>query len=929
MTDEDTRFTRRSALQLLGGFTAGTAVWSSQAAAESDRTLTTDGNGNEKWILRFRDVFKASDDPDLSVTDAKQLAGELKQDTLDTLSEDTDYEVKNDFWLANAALVTATKDPESARAELTDLSGVESVHRDFMIPGPDPLSEADVLPHDHEVYQYGIPAMNIPDTWDAFNTRGDGVSVAVLDTGIDPDHPDLTLAQDGWTEFDEEGTEIDSKPYDPDGHGTHVSGTVAGGRASGLEGEPHLGVAPEADLYNVKVLDDGGTFTQILAGVEWAVEQGIDVVNMSLGATGMFGEMIEPIQNAFQEGTVVVSSAGNSGAESSGSPGNIFESFAVGASNPDGDITSFSSGELIRTSEDWDADWLTEDWPLNYHVPDVAAPGADVLSTYPDGEYNRLSGTSMASPHVAGAVALAISANPDLRGQVGELQDIFERTAVHGDGPDALPGIRYGEGIIDTLSGITSATDSNTIEGTVLDAAGDPLSDITVESSFGTSAETADDGSYSLLVTDGEWDLSADSFGYQPQTETLQVSGGESVTQDLSLVDGLDVAITSGQPDVIGVEESFNVDLSVANLESILISLSDETTLSSENVSLLLDDVEVPVGESYSLSEPVSGDISLTVEIAPEASPGTVALTHQFDGPGETQNAATGPTDVLEDPTDATLQIVEWDQTAEVTMGETLTPYITVENTGDRTTTVPLQWWLFDPEGDNVFTADVVTLQSGDQVTAEFPIEIPAGFVPPGQTGSHGWIVGDEVVSVSAEFFGSAFSIGEFTGPEQVDYGETLSLTVPYQNVGNAEGSDTVELTFDGVFVGSETISAAPGDSGTATVTFDTSRVVRDRYEYVVATSQTEVSGSVWVGPIQAPPAITENRPQDLSGDGLFEDINGDGVADIFDVQTLYSNLETDVVQDNAEYYNFSGDDPTEVTVFDVQALYERIQQLD
>lgn len=930
MLDDNNYLSRRSAVKILSGLTAGTALGSGSVSADQGTTMATDEKGHSKWVLRFPNIFEETDDAELSPTEAKQVGATFKRDALNTLSARPGYEVKSDFWLANAVLVTTQTEPAVAQRELSGLSGVQEVHPDFEIPGPEPISDSKLTPYDHGLYQYGLSEINVPAVWDQFGTRGDGASVAVLDTGIDPDHPDVSLVQGGWAEFDENGNQLDSNPYDPDGHGTHVSGTVAGGQASQLDGVPHLGVAPGVDLYNVKVLDNGGTFTQILAGVEWAVEQGIDIINMSLGATGTYDQMIEPLQNAFREGTVVVSSAGNSGVETSGSPANVFETFAIGASDSTGGVASFSSGELIRTNEDWDASWLTEDWPLNYYVPDVSAPGVSVISTYPGGSYRRLSGTSMAAPHVAGAVALVISAQPELRGDVDAIYEIFESTAIHGDGPDAFPDPRYGSGIIDALSTVTAATDNNSIRGTVTDDAGEPLAGVRVQSTFGTSTQTAEDGTYSLLVTDGEWEITADPFGFQPTQETVQVSGAAMVTQDLTLPAGLDVSLTAGQPDVVGRGEQFSIAVDVANLESIQISVTDSSDLTTEDVAVSIDGTSIPLEEPFVFDEPVTGSVVLTVQVTTDASTGTVGLRHTFSGPGQDLTVETGPSEVMMDPEDGSIGVVQWDQTEEVVMGQTLVPDITVENTGDKTITEALQWWLFDPNGQNVFTADVVTLEAGEQASTQLPIGIPETFVGPGETGLHGWIVGDKTVSIEAEFFGPLFAIGEVTAATQIDRGNTFEITVPFQNAGNLEGSDSINLLFDGVFVDSANISGAVGESGTATLEFDTSRVVRDQYSYSLSGTYDETSGEVWVGPVQAPPAVVgTSRPQDLNGDGLFEDIDGSGEADIFDVQALYNNLDTAAVQENAESYNFSGDDPNEVTVFDVQALFNRIQNMD
>jgi len=154
----------------------------------------------------------------------------------------------------------------------------------------------------------------------------------VLDTGVDADHPDIDLASDGWVEFDASGERLDTEPHDPSGHGTHVTGVVAGGNASGR----YVGVAPEARLLHGKVLDDGGTFAQITAGIEWALERDADVISMSFGIPANGDSVheeafIEPIRTASEAEAVVVTSSGNTGQGATGSSGNVYDAVAVGA----------------------------------------------------------------------------------------------------------------------------------------------------------------------------------------------------------------------------------------------------------------------------------------------------------------------------------------------------------------------------------------------------------------------------------------------------------------------------------------------------------------------------------------------------------------------------------------------------------------------
>ncbi|SEH53162.1 Right handed beta helix region [Halopenitus malekzadehii] len=296
----------------------------------------------------------------------------------------------------------------------------------------------------------GLETIRVPGTWDLYGTRGDGVRVAVLDTGVDPDHPDVTLADGGWAEFDERGVRLVSDPYDPNGHGTHVSGTVAGGNESGTA----IGVAPEAELLHAKTFgaDGSGTFRQISAGVQWAIENDADVVSMSFGANTKREEaFIDLVTSAETAGATVVAASGNNGANTSSSPGDVHESLTVGAVDDDA-VAYFSGGETVHRDE-WDSPPAT--WPDHYVVPDVVAPGVSVLSAVPDDGYDRFSGTSMATPHAAGVVALAIAA-AERTGGGGErstpatIREVIAESAVDlGDAPT-----RQGEGRIDAYGAV-------------------------------------------------------------------------------------------------------------------------------------------------------------------------------------------------------------------------------------------------------------------------------------------------------------------------------------------------------------------------------------------------------------------------------------------------------------------------------------------
>ena len=229
---------------------------------------------------------------------------------------------------------------------------------------------------------WGINRVHAPAAW--VLTEGKGVKVAVIDTGIDSSHSDLSGSVDGGYSAITK-TENPADYQDDNGHGTHVAGTVAGKR----DGKGVVGVAPKARLYAVKVLDaDGsGNLSDVIEGIVWAAVNKMDVANMSLGAPVDSEAMKRAVRFARGSGVVIVAAAGNSGA-SVGFPGAYEDTIAVAASDYTDKLAGFSS----RGPE-----------------VDFIAPGVDVLSAKMGGGFASYSGTSMAAPHVAGLAALAIS----------------------------------------------------------------------------------------------------------------------------------------------------------------------------------------------------------------------------------------------------------------------------------------------------------------------------------------------------------------------------------------------------------------------------------------------------------------------------------------------------------------------------------------
>lgn len=228
-----------------------------------------------------------------------------------------------------------------------------------------------------ETVPSGVNQVKAPLAWDT--TRAKGIKVAILDTGIDDQHPDLAPNMREGQSF----VPHETSTRDHNGHGTHCAGTVA----AAFTGSGVVGVAPAALLYPVKVLDANGSgnFSWLVAALDWCIENEIHIASMSLGAAMAPTAVSEMCDLAFANGVLLVAAAGNSG-DRVGYPAAFGSVIAVSAIDSANMIAGFSCrGPEIE----------------------LAAPGVDVLSTVPGGGYARFNGTSMACPHVAGVAALA------------------------------------------------------------------------------------------------------------------------------------------------------------------------------------------------------------------------------------------------------------------------------------------------------------------------------------------------------------------------------------------------------------------------------------------------------------------------------------------------------------------------------------------
>ncbi|WP_413380239.1 S8 family peptidase [Alkalihalobacillus sp. 1P02AB] len=316
---------------------------------------------------------------------------------------------------------------------------IERLNRDYYLAFSEPnylmttnqLRAQQTKPNDEffEPYQWNLSQIKISDGWDL--SGGEDVTIAVLDTGVDPDHLDLKdKISHGYNAFDESGDFSDAH-----GHGTHVAG-VAAAMTNNITGI--AGVSWKSNILPVKVLnDDGeGSSYEVANGIYWAVENGAQVINMSLGDYYHSDALHDAVKYAYDNDVVIIAASGNDNVSDPMYPAYYPEVLTVAAVDQDQKRAFFSNyGE---------------------HV-DISAPGEHIPSLFPDNNYTVMSGTSMAAPHVAGLAGLIRALRPDLTNQ--EVYDVITSTAedLGTNGRDSY----YGHGEIDVTTALQSIHSRN------------------------------------------------------------------------------------------------------------------------------------------------------------------------------------------------------------------------------------------------------------------------------------------------------------------------------------------------------------------------------------------------------------------------------------------------------------------------------------
>ena len=540
----------------------------------------------------------------------------------------------NPFWVANAIRVDATK---AEIEEIATRSDVARVYYNYNIELIEPVEIKEDDGGLITAVEPGVEAVRAPEVW-ALGITGAGVLVANMDTGVDGDHPALADRWAGvadprydghpeWAWYDPYSGQNDF-PYDNAGHGTHTMGSVTG--ASPTTGDT-VGVAPGAFWMASAPIDRGGgiprTVSDAILSFEWMVDPDGDpgtnwdvpaVCSNSWGVTTGHGyppcdELFWSYLDACEAaGTVILFSAGNEAFSGLRRPADRatddYRTCAVAAvdgNNPNWPIASFSSRGPTNCTPSGDP----------AIKPDIAAPGVNVRSSYPGGGYTSMSGTSMASPHVNGVVALMRQANPNL--SVEMIKQIIYDTAYDLGNPGEDND--YGWGMIDAFLAVTMAmTDFGYVDGYVTDATNsDPL-EANVEITGSMISVQADENGYYILGAPAEstYTLRASLFGYFPQEQSIYIVTDDTVS--------LDFQLEPVPPPVLSYDPtSFNVNAQPGEVEERSLTISNNgegplyftlsaTTdnrllLSSRAGIAMLDERPDPIG--YRLADYGKGEI--------------------------------------------------------------------------------------------------------------------------------------------------------------------------------------------------------------------------------------------------------------------------------------------------------------------------------
>jgi subtilisin family serine protease len=470
------------------------------------------------------------------------------------------------FWINNSILVTGDQALVNTVAPWREVSSIRSV-RTFDVPTPMPGEEQSSI----DGVNWNISAVNADHVWGS--TNGQGIVVANIDTGVEYTHPALVgqyRGNMGAGEFDHNYNWYDpsgycgvpaTAPCDNYGHGTHTMGTMVG-TLDGMGSS--IGVAPGALWIAVKGCElNTCSDASLLASAQWVLaptdlegrnpdpDRRPHVVNNSWGsALGGSDWYRSAVQAWVAAGMFPAFSIGNNGPScgTASSPGDYPESYASGAFNSAFAVPSFSA----RGPSALDGGIK----------PDISAPGQAVWSSVPGGGYASYNGTSMASPHTAGVVALLWSASPALLGDIENTRRILDQSAVNvsslGCGGTAGDNNVWGEGRLDALAAYNLAPvgPSGYVQGTVTGTGGTPaVAGARVDiagTGWSRTLYTNESGFYQSTLPVGTYDFTASQYGYAPSAFSAEVMAGAVTVRDVELSPGVMTTVSGRVTDGSG-----------------------------------------------------------------------------------------------------------------------------------------------------------------------------------------------------------------------------------------------------------------------------------------------------------------------------------------------------------------------------------------
>ncbi|MEV6103303.1 S8 family serine peptidase [Streptomyces sp. NPDC051940] len=469
------------------------------------------------------------------------------------------------YWIVNTVLVTS--DDADLVDELAARPDVESIvaEQTHALDDVEPAADTESIATGDTTPEWGVADIKADQVWSQYDERGEGVVIANVDTGVQWDHPALKSAYRGWTGssasddynfYDPTGVCTTSSPCDNAGHGTHTMGTMVGkdglGVAPGAKWIAAKGCASDTDCEDGDLLSSG---QWILAptdrnGQNPRPDLAPDIVNNSWGGgvTDFYSDIVAAWNAA---GIFEAFANGNDGngvtCSTARTPGAQAAAYAVGAYDATGKIAKFSGfgPSLLDGSA----------------KPDIAAPGVNVRSAWPGSTYNTISGTSMATPHVAGAVALLWAEAPSLAGNIDATRALLNSSArdvddTHCGGTAGMNNV-WGEGKLDILASVDAAPHTAAvITGTATDqATGATLSDMTITAKNADTTRTVttkSNGSYRLTLPAGSYTFTVSGYGYATGTRTAEFTTGQNADEDFALAAVAHHAVTGTVLDVTG-----------------------------------------------------------------------------------------------------------------------------------------------------------------------------------------------------------------------------------------------------------------------------------------------------------------------------------------------------------------------------------------